>query len=210
MVRVKICGITNIDDALEAVRLGVDALGFVFAPSPRQIEPHRAKEIINKLPPWVPAVGVFVNEKPECILQIVNQTGLDWVQLHGEESPDYCRELGLKLIKSLRVKGKSSLKKIPEYPVGGILLDTYDPSLFGGTGKSFNWDLAIEAKHFGKPIILAGGLNSENVKEAISKVQPYGVDVSSGVESSPGKKDYEKMQRFMEIVNEVAPRSRWT
>lgn len=200
MVRVKICGITNIDDALNAVQLGADALGFVFAPSPRQVVASKIKVIIEKLPPWVSAVGVFVNEKPERVLQIVNQTGLDWVQLHGEESPDYCRELGLKVIKSLRVKDRSSLGKIPEFSVSGILLDTYDPALFGGTGKGFNWDLGVEAKKFDKPIILAGGLNPENVAEAISKVQPYGVDVSSGVESSPGKKDYEKMKQFMEIV----------
>lgn len=200
--RVKICGITNIDDALCAVQLGVDALGFVFAPSPRQVVVSKVKDIVEKLPPWISTVGVFVNEKPARVLRI----GLDWIQLHGEESPDYCRELGLKVIKTIRVKDRASLEKIPQYPVAGILLDTYDPDLsgvppkMGGTGKGFNWDLAVEAKKFGKPIILAGGLNPENVAEAISKVQPYGVDVSSGIESSPGRKDYEKMKRFMEIV----------
>lgn len=193
MVKVKICGITNIEDALSAVELGADALGFVFAPSPRQVTHEKAKEIIKKLPPWISTVGVFVNEKPERILQM----DLDWIQLHGEESPDYCRELGRKIVKTIRVKEKSSLEKIPEYSVAGILLDTYDPALSGGTGKGFNWDLAIEAKKFGKPIILAGGLNPENVAEAIKRVQPYGVDISSGVESSPGKKDYEKMKQFI-------------
>ena len=201
MVRIKICGITNIEDALGAVELGASALGFVFAPSPRQLDPLMVKEITAKLPPWVSTVGVFVNEKPERLLQIVNQTGLDWVQLHGEESPEYCRELGLKIIKTVRIKDNSSLEKLSEYPVSGILLDTYDPAVLGGTGRNFNWDLAIGAKKLGKPVILAGGLNAENVVEAILKVKPYGVDVSSGVECKPGKKDYEKMKKFIENVH---------
>jgi len=212
MFKVKICGITNIGDALEAVRLGADALGFVFAPSPRKVEPLKAKQIINKLPPWISVVGVFVDEQIEYIQKIVQQAGLDWVQLHGKETPEYCRALGGKQIKAFRVKDSSSLGLIREYPCAGILLDAYDSSVLGlpsrrgvpprmgGTGKLFDWDLAVTAKQFGKPIILAGGLTPENIKEAVEKVNPYGVDVSSGVEINPGKKDYKKLERFITAV----------
>lgn len=190
MTRIKICGITNTEDAIKAVELGADALGFVFAPSPRQINLEKAKEIIEKLPPWIATVGVFVNEKPSRIMQIVSQCKLDWVQLHGEESPEYCKQLDLKIIKVF----KNNIDRIQEYDISGVLIDT----------KIKNWDLVIEAKKYGKPIILAGGLTPDNVCEAINKVKPYGVDVSSGVESSPGKKDYEKMKAFM---SEVQPHS---
>lgn len=194
-MRVKICGITNLEDALVAVRLGVDALGFVFAPSPRQITPDEAKEIIKRLPPWIATVGVFVDEKPEWIMRVASHCKLDWVQLHGDESPQYCKDLDIKIIKTI----KSNIERIPEYDVPGILLD-----ISMGTGKVYNWDLAVEAKKYGKPIILSGGLTSENVGEAIRKVMPYGVDVSSGVESSPGKKDSEKIKRFVEEVQDAA------
>lgn len=191
MVRVKICGITNLEDAISAVELGVDALGFVFAPSPRQIILDKAKEIIKKLPPWITTVGVFVDEKPEWIMRVVSQCKLDWVQLHGEESPEYCRDLDIKIIKTI----KTDIDKIPEYDVSGILLD-----ISRGTGKVYDWDLAIEAKKYGKPIILSGGLTPENVGEAVRKVSPYGVDVSSGVESEHGKKDYKKLKKFVEVI----------
>lgn len=186
-MRIKVCGITNLEDALAAVGLGVDALGFVFAPSPRQITPDKAKEIIRRLPPWIATVGVFVDEKPEWIMRVVSECRLDWVQLHGDESPQYCKDLDLKIIKTI----KTDIERISEYDVSGVLLD-----ISMGTGKVYNWDLAVEAKKYGKPIILSGGLTPENVSEAIRKVIPYGVDVSSGVESSPGKKDYEKMKKF--------------
>lgn len=200
MVRIKICGITNLKDAMDAAGLGADALGFIFAPSPRQIEPARAKEIISKLPPWISTVGVFVNEKPERIMRIAGFAGLDMVQLHGEESPEYCAELGLKIIKAVKVKDKNNLKKIDDYNVSGIILDTYDPKLMGGTGKSFNWNLAVSAKKFGKPVILSGGLTPDNVSDAIKKVKPYGVDVSTGIEFSPGKKDFKKMKKFIDYA----------
>lgn len=186
---------TNLEDALNAVSLGVDALGFVFAPSQREISPEKAKEIIEKLPPWVSVVGVFVDEKPERIMQIASQCKLDYVQLHGDETPEYCEQLDIKIIKTI----KTDIKKIPEYKVSGILLD-----ISKGTGKVYNWDLAIEAKKYGKPIILSGGLTPENVSEAIKKVKPYGVDVSTGIESSPGKKDYEKMKLFMQESRHAA------
>lgn len=199
MVRIKFCGITNIKDALETAGLGVNALGFVFAKSPRQVSPEKAKEIIEKLPPWISAVGVFVNEKPEAVSEIAEHCKLDYIQLHGEESPEYCRNLGLKVIKTI----KNDIEKISDYNVSGFLLDTYDPEMAGGTGKTFNWDLALDAKKYGCPIILAGGLTPENIGEAVEKVKPYGVDVSSGIELAPGKKDYEKMKRFVEEVKKT-------
>lgn len=180
------------DDALFAVELGVSALGFVFTESPRKIEPKTAKKIVDKLPPWVSVVGVFVNENPK---KIASQCRLDYVQLHGEESPQYCKTLGLKIIKTIR----KDIKIIPEYNVSGILLD-----ISKGTGKIYDWDLAIEAKKYGKPIILSGGLTPDNVGEAIKKVSPYAVDVSSGIEKEPGKKDFKKMKMFMEAVRNVA------
>lgn len=195
MVRVKFCGITNLEDALSACELGVHALGFVFAASPRQIDPEKAGDIIKRLPPWVVSVGVFVDEKPGIIKQIAERCGIDWIQLHGWETPEYCNELKLKIIKTI----KSDIEKITRYDVQGILLDTSK-----GAGMLYDWNLACEAKKFGKPIILSGGLSPENIRDAILKVKPYGVDVSSGIESSPGKKDYEKMKKFMEVVNDVA------
>lgn len=184
MTKIKICGITNLEDALGAIELGADALGFVFAPSPRQITLDKAKEIIEKLPPFVAAVGVFVDEKPGWVMRVAAQCRLDWVQLHGDEPPQYCDELGLKIIKVFK-------KEIQEgYNVSGILIDT----------KEKDWELAVEAKKYGKPIILAGGLTPENVVEAIRMVNPYGVDVSRGVESHPGKKDYRKMEEFIDAA----------
>lgn len=199
MVRIKFCGITNIKDALEAAGLGINALGFVFAKSPRQVSPEKAKEIIEKLPPWISAVGVFVNEKSEAVSEIAEHCRLDYIQLHGEESPEYCGSLGLKVIKTI----KDDIEKISDYNVSGFLLDTHDHGKAGGTGKTFNWDLALDAKKYGCPIILAGGLTPENIGEAVEKVKPYGVDVSSGIELAPGKKDYEKMKRFVEEVKKT-------
>lgn len=196
MVRVKICGITNIEDALKAVELGADALGFIFAPSPREINPAKAKEIIEKLPPLVTAVGVFVDEKIDTVKYIAEQCGLNAVQLHGNETPEYCEQLNLKIIKTI----KNETKLMNRYDVSAFLIDTYDPKLAGGTGRISDWDFAVKIKKYGKPVILSGGLTHENVQEAIKKVKPYGVDVNSGIESQPGKKDYKKMSRFMQEV----------
>ena len=196
MVRVKICGITNEKDALAAVARGADALGFIFAPSPRMVIPERAKQIIEKLPPWITAVGVFVNEKPAKIMQIASYCNIDWAQLHGEESPEECRQLTLKVIKTV----KNNIKIIPEYKAAGILLDAYDPDRAGGTGRLYDWDKAKEAKKYGRPIILAGGLTPDNVAEAVRIVRPYGVEASSGVEEEPGRKDHKKIEMFIKAA----------
>ena len=196
MIRVKICGITNYEDALKAVELGASALGFVFAPSPRAVDPAVAGKIIARLPPWIATVAVFVNEKPVKIMQVMAQGNIDWVQLHGEELPEECEQLNLKIIKTV----KDNINIIPEYKVAGILLDAYDPARAGGTGKLYDWNKAKEAKKYGKPIILAGGLTPDNVKEAIAVVRPYGVEASSGVEKEPGKKDYKKMEMFIKTA----------
>jgi len=187
MTAIKICGFTNKEDALYAANLGVNALGFIFAPSPRQVSPQKAREIIACLPPFVNKVGVFLNHPREEVAQIALLCGLDTIQLHGEESPAYCNYFAAKVVKAFRVKDRSSLASLDSYQVSAYLLDTYLPGQPGGTGKTFNWELAKEAKKYG-PLILAGGLNLENIGEAIRTVSPYGVDISSGVEESPGKK----------------------
>ncbi len=198
-VRVKICGITNIEDAMAAVDFGADALGFVFFKgSPRYISPDAAANIIGKLPPFLTTVGVFVNEKPETVKHIMASTGIDVVQLHGDEPPEMCR-VAARVIKAIRIKSLESLEPLFGYQetVSAFLLDAFSPDGFGGTGQKFNWDIAVEAKQFGK-IILAGGLTPENVSEAMKQVKPYGVDVSSGVELRKGRKDHLKMRLFIQ------------
>ena len=199
MVRVKICGITNIDDALAAVDYGADALGFVFFKgSPRFISPEKAATIIKVLPPFVQAVGVFVDESPAEIGKLISATGVSLVQLHGEEPPESCRIPG-RVIKAIRVKSLDSLAPLVQFKkyVSAFLLDAYSPDQLGGTGMLFNWDIAVEAKRFGR-VILAGGLTPHNVADAVKYVRPYGVDVSSGVELAKGKKDLGKMKLFIE------------
>ena len=203
MVKVKICGITNHEDASEAIRLGADALGFIFAPSPRQIVPELARDIIFDLPPFVQTVGVFVNEELSAIRDKVGYCGLDMVQLHGEEAPEFCGELMPRTLKSFRIKDASSLSQIGAYKglVKGLLLDTYQKGLKGGTGKTFDWGLAVEAGKFGMPVILSGGLGPSNIERAILMVKPYAVDLSSSIEARPGKKDHALMRELMEKVN---------
>jgi len=199
-VRIKICGITNLDDALVATELGADAVGFVFyEKSPRYINPKTAALIIRELPPFVATVGVFVNEPPERVVDVAREAGVGCVQLHGDETPEYCASLGLRAIKALRVKDASVLNMLRSYSVSGILLDTYRKGVPGGTGETFDWEIAAGAAGAGR-IILSGGLTPENIREAIRKVGPYAVDVSSGVETSPGKKDHEKLRKFFEQV----------
>lgn len=203
-MRIKICGITNTEDALAAADYGADALGFVFFDrSPRSIKPERAAEIISYLPPFVTAVGVFVNEAPERITAIVRQTGISVVQLHGDEPPDVCRHWN-RVVKALRLKDFTDLRPLERYRVSALLLDTYSPVSYGGTGQIFNWDIAKEARRFGR-VILAGGLNPDNVGRAIQWVRPYGVDVSSGIESEKGKKDLRKMRQFIEKARAALP-----
>ena len=201
MVRIKFCGMKRREDALAAARLGVDALGFIFAEeSPRYIKPSEAKEIISELAPFILRVGVFLNQDIGDILKIVSLCRLDAVQLHGDESPSFCRELkkNIRVIKALRVGDKRVLDTIPEYGfVDAVLLDTYSAESKGGTGQTFNWEIAEEARKFGLPIILSGGLNPENVKTALQKVNPYALDVSSGIEKEIGVKDQELMAKFI-------------
>jgi phosphoribosylanthranilate isomerase len=189
-VKVKICGITNLEDASIAVELGANALGFIFAPSPRQITPQKTRAIIRAIPPFVKTVGVFVNEAPDAIREVMQHCGLDLVQLHGDESPGFCDELMPCTIKALRIKDESSLQTSQPYQgkVRTLLLDTYSKEKAGGTGKTFDWNLAIKIKKMGIPIILSGGLGPSNIDLAIHTVRPYAVDVNSAVEKCPGKK----------------------
>jgi len=203
MVRVKICGIRSFEDASMAVEYGADALGFVFARSPRQIDPLLAREIIRGLPPFVMKVGVFVNEDIGFIHRVVEYCGLDAVQLHGDEPPEYCKGLPFQVIKAFRVKDESVLEDLQRYDVDAYLLDSYVRGKDGGTGKTFNWDIARRAAVKYKNIILAGGLKDTNVAEAINTVNPYAVDVSSGVEAN-GRKDRGKIVRFMNEVRRVS------
>jgi phosphoribosylanthranilate isomerase len=197
-VRVKICGITSLGDALAAVDAGADALGFIFyESSPRKVSTEAARNIIRELPPFVAKVGVFVNEREQTMLITAAQIGLDTLQLHGEEPPAPWLNCSLKTIKAFRVRDADSLLAMRTYDTSAWLLDSFVVGEPGGTGAKFNWDLAVEAKKLGRPIILAGGLTPENVTDAVGKVQPYAVDVSSGVESSPGRKDHMKVRRFI-------------
>ncbi len=202
MVKVKICGITNPEDALKAVDFGADALGFVFyKASPRYISPEETKHIIHKLPPYVTTVGVFVNENTEEIRRIVDFALIDVVQLHGNEPPEMCL-MDRRVIKAVRVRELNDLEPLKLCVASAYLLDTYDPELYGGTGQIFNWDIAVDAKQLGR-VILAGGLTPENVERAVRWVRPYAVDVSSGVEEEKGRKDHRKVRLFIERAKGV-------
>ena len=199
-VKVKICGMTNLKDVKVAVDGGVDAVGFIFyKKSPRSVTMQAVRKIVLELPPFVDSVGVFVNETAEQINKIADRCNLDRVQLHGNESPMFCKKIRRRVIKAIRVKDIQSLKKLSDYPVSSFLLDTFSEDQYGGTGRVFDWNLAYPAKKYG-PIILAGGLTPNNVRQAIQRIQPYGVDVCSGVESQPGIKDHKKMQTFLKNV----------
>jgi phosphoribosylanthranilate isomerase len=199
MTKIKVCGITNAEDALFALSLGVDALGFIFAESKRRITAVNARKIIDILPQSILKVGVFVNEEAKRVREILEFCYLDALQFHGNESPKYILKFRETKIKSFSMEDKDSLDDIAKYKADAYLLDTYSPKEYGGTGKTFNWDLAVKAKKFG-PIILAGGLNPDNIEEAIKKVKPCAVDVSSGVESYPGKKDKKKLEELVKKV----------
>ena len=204
-VEVKVCGITECEDALMAVKLGAGALGFIFAPSPRRILPEKVRSIISAIPPFVKTVGVFVNEEAAAIRELINYCGLDLVQLHGDEPPDFCRALMPYTIKAVRIRGDSGPPMCSAYQtnVRALLLDTYVKDKAGGTGKTFDWQLAIKIKEVGIPLILSGGLGPGNIEEAIRVVRPYAVDVNSGVEDRPGKKSYRMMKELMEKVQIV-------
>ena len=199
-IKIKVCGTTNLKDALFAVESGADAIGFIFyKKSPRYILQKDAKDIVAKLPPFVETVGVFVNETSDKVNRIAEQCKLTAIQLHGDESPAFCRRIKRRVIKSFRVKDTNSFKGMVDYDVSGFLLDSYNEEGKGGTGKTFDWNLALRAKKQG-PIILAGGLNPYNVYTAIHRVKPYAVDVCSGVEKSPGIKDSVKIDEFIKSV----------
>lgn len=197
MVKIKICGITNTEDALAAAAYGADAVGFVFyRGSPRYVSPERAREIVSHLPPFLTTVGVFVNEKDEAMREVMEFTGMNVLQLHGDEPPAACG-VWPKVIKAFRVKDFVDLKPLEACRVSSFLLDTYAPDTYGGTGVAFNWDIAVEAKRYGS-VILSGGLTPDNVVKALRWVKPYAIDVSSGVEASKGKKDLKIMRAFIE------------
>ncbi len=201
MTQVKICGITNTEDALAAVHCGAAALGFIcYPPSPRYIKPDDVKKIINALPKKVVSVGVFVNETSETIEKIMAHCGLDMIQLHGDESPEFCRDLPLSsIIKAVELKKETDINRAFNYDVAAILVDSRHAGLFGGTGKKSNWDLASRFKSK-KPFILSGGLNAENIAEALKTVVPDALDINSGVETSPGKKDHKKMDHIFKVI----------
>ena len=193
---------TNRADVERAVKLGVDAVGFIFAKSPRRVTPEEIAPLVKRLPPFVSRVGVFVNEKQERVEAIRKRLNLDALQFHGEESPAYCNYFlkRAKVIKAFRIRNGNSLRELKRYRVDGYLLDTYHPTLTGGTGRRFPIELARRAKRIRQPIILSGGLTPQNVASLVREVNPYGVDVSSGIESRPGKKDLRLMRQFIAAV----------
>ena len=197
-VKVKICGITNAEDAVAAVDAGADALGFMlYPPSPRGVTREVAAQIIRQLPPFVAKVGVFVNPSEEEVRLAITGCGLDTLQFHGEESPEFCRQFGLKTLKAFRVQGLETLKLLPTYSTMAWLLDSFAAGTRGGTGNTFNWDIAMQAVKLGGRVILAGGLTPDNAAEAVRKVRPFALDVSSGVESVPGRKEAAKVRAFI-------------
>jgi len=201
MVQIKICGITNIEDALAAASAGADALGFVFHPaSPRYITPGQARGIIGSLPPTICSVGVFVNLPAVEVLQIADLCGLDFIQLHGSETQGYCRSFPReRLIKALSFRSEDEFAVMADYPVRAFLVDAHDPVRFGGTGKTCDWNVARKAANR-HPLILAGGLRAKNILAALEAVRPLAVDLSSGVEATPGKKDHEKVRAVIDVV----------
>jgi phosphoribosylanthranilate isomerase len=203
MIQVKICGITNLEDALCAAENGADAVGFIFyPPSSRYIEPQKAREIIDRLPDRLVKVGVFVNEKYAVVAKIYEDCCFDMLQLHGDESPEYCLQFPKdRIIKALELKNEKDIKKAASFEVAAILVDSRHAGLYGGTGKTANWELA---SRLSQPLILSGGLREENILEAMRVVNPAALDINSGVESSPGQKDCVKIERLMQMIKASA------
>ena len=202
MTKVKICGFTEAENAREAAIAGVDAVGLVFYDkSPRNVDILRAQEIIEALPPFVNRVGLFVNANPSFVDEVLCEVSLDTLQFHGDESPLDCSQYQMPFIKSLRVKPETNVFQVADEfsSASAILLDSFNPSAYGGTGEAFDWSLACV--DISLPIILAGGLNETNVSVAISQVKPYAVDATSGVESAPGVKDIDKIVAFIRNTN---------
>lgn len=204
-VNVKICGLTSVSDGLAAAAAGADMIGLMFYErSPRHVPWVTAIEIARALPPHVVKVGVFVNPSAEAVQRAIAECGVSLLQFHGDEPPEFCTQFGVMSLKAFRIRDAASLAALPGYPTDAWLLDAFSPDALGGTGEQFNWDLALEAKKLGRPIFLAGGLTPENVAEAVRRVQPFAVDVSSGVESAPGKKDPAKVRAFIAAAKSVA------
>ncbi|MBL7153824.1 MAG: phosphoribosylanthranilate isomerase [Phycisphaerae bacterium] len=203
MVKVKICGITNYDDAVAALDMGADLLGFNFyPPSPRYLPPEDAAAIISKLPALVDTAGVFVNAPLDEIRRAIDQCHLNWVQLHGDEDPEFCRSLNsidVKTMKALRVKDANDIENAEEFFTDAILLDAFHPEKYGGTGLTFDWNIV---GHIGKRVFLAGGINPENAPDAVN-LGVYGIDVCSGIEAEPGKKDHEKMKKLFDNIKHL-------
>ena len=203
-VQVKICGITSIADALTAAQAGADMIGLMFyEKSSRHIAPGLAAQIARSLPPFVVRVGVFVNPTENEVLRAIGECGVSLLQFHGDETPEFCTGFGMMSMKAFRIRDETSLAPMPVFPTDAYLLDAYSASGLGGTGEKFNWDLAVAAKRFGKPVFLAGGLTPDNVAAAVRQVRPFGVDVSSGVESTPGCKDAAKVRAFIAAAKSV-------
>ena len=202
-VKVKICGITNYEDAITAVDMGADLLGLNFyLRSPRYIEPGVAEKIISRLPGFVDVVGVFVNSPFDEIRDIINQCQLNWIQLHGDETPDFCRlfkDINVKLMKAIRVKGPQDIKGARDFFADAMLFDAFSPERYGGTGITFDWDLV---RRLDERAFLAGGITAENAEEAV-RLGVYGIDVCSGIESKPGKKDHKKMQKLFDNIRHL-------
>jgi phosphoribosylanthranilate isomerase len=203
--RIKICGITDSETANAAIQAGASALGFIFfKKSPRYIEPEKARKIINSLPPFVDAVGVFVDEKIDLVKEIIQFCGLTVAQLHGSESPEYCSEISIRVLKAIRVHDETDHSSMTPYQgvINGFLLDTWQPAQPGGTGKIFNWKIIEKLKGVA-PLVIAGGLGPENVSELIQQIHPYAIDVNSGVETEPGKKSIKKINQLMVEISRV-------
>ncbi len=200
-IRIKICGITRLEDAQAAAAFGADAIGFIFhEASPRSIVPHQAALISAAMPPLTARVGVFVDAPAATIQSMIRECGLTAVQLHGIESSEFCQQFSVPVVKAFRIRDASSLAALTDYPTQAWLLDSYVPGQSGGTGTCFRWELAQQAKTLGRPIFLAGGLTPENAAQAVREVAPYALDVSSGVESAPGIKDHHKIKAFIEAA----------
>ena len=206
-MKIKVCGMTNQEDARMAVALGVDALGFIFARSPRRVEPEDARRIIGTLPVFVKTVGVFVNENPDRMRQVMDFCGIDLAQLHGDETPDVCEAMMPRVLKAIRVKNTLRPSDVQAFRgrVRGVVLDTHSERLWGGTGRPFDWGLVHGISGMGIPIVLSGGLGPDNISKAIGIARPHAVDINSGVEEHPGKKSPLLMKRVMEKIRRTSP-----
>jgi phosphoribosylanthranilate isomerase len=204
---VKICGLTNLEDTLAAVEMGADLLGFNFYPgSPRFLPYERVENIFQEIPTNIPKVGVFVNEDYQTIVDLACEFRLDYLQFHGDETPEFCNQMGHPWFRAIRLSEEKDLDEIPAYECEWILVDARVKGHYGGTGQKVDWELARRAKNMGKKLILAGGLNPENVQLAVATVQPFGVDVASGIEKKDGKKDLKKMEEFITKAKSVPVR----